>query len=531
MFDELRTPQINNKFDKGSAALYLFSPKETPNQVLRPYVYKFNSELVDVLMENNNSPTLTHGLINLRHSPVVNNSIIPDAQGVKMNTSAAFSSKWLFVLVIDAPVSRMAGGIPSSNSRQIISGYCSEEPLNPLTLFQVNPTVNPNSCLVPTHCTVVNLNKKISHMGEQQYMVITSDDDTVPQVTEQLADESMFIMNPGDIRRVSNVTTYATPYTNTVVAPGAMSIGNLHTRSGSSPTRLKSPRHHLRELTYAIDTAIEGSDSMRNPVFSHSMLSDDRFGGESSIFEELFNGQLSNSSHLNNRSTTNIGVDPTHPIMLGHLISIYPGVHILPMKRAYGAQWDVRPQDGINIQNSMSSMVSSAISAICTNCGLLGVIFRYNSWANGTMSPEQGCWKIEGYSTILQMPESSQLAMLTSFKRSMEMDLFPILLSIGGHFDLTTHYDLTGEILVDLQYLDYAPVGGLYETSNMYGGMMSPMVGNMRIFENNYHEMNALVNRTMIEACGSSMGGVVQNSQVGYIHDGFNDRIIKSTAF
>ena len=93
--------------------------------------------------------------------------------------------------------------------------------------------------------------------------------------------------------------------------------------------------------------------------------------------------------------------------------------------------------------------------------------------------------------------------------RGLTQNLFPILKAVGGDFYLGICYNLAGEALVDLRFVDEGgtnidPFAASFETSAKLGGLINPNVAPFDVVNQNAYMMERLVNQCGIDMMGSS---------------------------
>lgn len=475
-------------YQEAKATLHLFSPKVLPAQVLRPYVYNFTPKFVDDVM------SITGGSLQAAVAPMgagiisdsVNQAILPDVNGVLLDTYT-INNQWSFVLILDdSPINRgMRNAMPGPTVRMVCTGYTNTEPINPLT-----GTLNPNAVLIFTNTAVTYLTSDVGQFGTQRKYQCSTNSDFVGELNAQLSNEPLFIGTPGDI--AANVTTVMGENGEPEVIGdyGSMALSNekVDTPSRSVSTTLSSPKHQLGAIMASVDGAINSVDNhdwLRSSIIAETP--DNHYDVAKNYFKQNAPGS--------NNSLPKIGLDTSRPLTISevefHYGVINVGLHRVPNE----STWGVSPQDTQTVRNQMSSMIAASISSYLPGCCLSDIAFRYCSWTRADMfsTVNNGVWQIMQYHNLINVTPQEEKSNIQTFQSVCETQLFPILKSVHGEFDLMVYCNSAGEIVVDLLYLDdrnqLNPGEGFYETNSRLGGLTNPMVAG---FDNINHNVTQL---------------------------------------
>lgn len=496
-----------NQIDLGSAQakLYLFTPKIIPEQVLRSFKYDFTNELVNDLQGYDSFTKAVAPAGGGRTKLSINQAILPDTIGTPLNMNT-FSAQWSFVLIVD-DAGAFAGirhAVQPPKTRVIATGYVVDEPVNRNTMWGTSTTENPNAILVFTHTSIVYLTNTMGGAGYNDNLQISHDADLVSEMNTQVSNQDMFVMTPYDLREAtysclderSGSKDFATAY-------GGLSLGN--TKVGQ-PCRkiqssLKSPKHHLADIMGGADSAIAACQG----DFINSTILDSVSHDSTELFQTRFKEGVTGSYAMMPRH----GLNTDLPMSIGELRMKYPTMQIQPFEIPNQSTWGVTPQSVMAKKTVMSSLVSATLSSLIPGSGLANISFRYSSWVktDSFSSRATGAWEIQGFGTLTECSENTQMMALTTFKSVVEGQLFPILTAFGGEFDLMAYVNITGETLIDLNYLDEtsAQLGeGFYETTNRLGGITNPNTATADIVNNNAFQLEKLVNQIGLGQFGPS---------------------------
>lgn len=478
------------------ATLYLFSPKLIPTQVLRPYLYNFTSGFVNDVI---NHPTTLQEAVapnqNGKTDSVVQ-AILPDINGSVMNTYE-LSNTWSFVLSIDDnPITQgIRFASPAPGTRLIASGYVvgidtsrAEEPVNPIT-----GTINPRAVLVFTHSTMTFIQNEMGVKGGMRSYTTSHDSDLITPMNAAMATngETLYLGTPGDLMNCTDFSNPDQPAT----AFGDLVIGTGNISNGSKTVDgvLKSPKHQLNTIMHSMDEAITYSED--------SFVKSSIMPVSADYEDHRIRGQFAENLPNSRKQLPKTGLDTTQPMSMAHLTQLFPNIVIRPFSVPNQGGWSVSPQDAMSCKNQMSSLIASTISSVMPGVGLCSISFRYNSWtkADQFMAIPAGMWQIyEPVSTFVETSGEEQIKIVNYFKKVLENELFPILRSVRGEFDLMAFCNLGGEILLNLNFLCDIQGGkvpdaleGVYETNGRLGGLLNPMVGPYGVVNSN---IGALMN-------------------------------------
>lgn len=499
------------------ATLFLFSPKLLPTQVLRSYAYNLTPQFYNDVLGR--ASTLQEAVApnGAGKADSVVTAILPEDIGTMLNTYE-LSNTWSFVLTIDDnPINHgIRHAAPSASTRFIGTGYVAgldtlraEEPVNPMTC-----SVNPRAVLVFTHATVTYLHNEIGVRGGSRKYSVSHDTDLVSAMTATMSasTDTLFLGTPGDI--MSMVDT--SDPNSMVGAYGPLAITEETVGQGSKTVSsvLKSPKHQLNNVMHSLDVALAHTD---DDFIKSSILPE-----TPSVQAEAVKNTFRNNLPGANYSLPKQGIDTSKPITLTQLTTMFPNIEIRPISVPNQGSWGVSPQENMSIRNKMCSMVAAMISSVLPGCGLADISFRYNSWikSDAFSATPSGVWEFyEPIHSLSQSTPEQMTRMVELFKMTLENELFPILRAVRGEFDLMAICNLTGEILLDLNYYDDQrvtsdPGEGFYETNGRLGGLLNPMICKLDVLNSNAGQLNALADEAVMNRIGPSAFGDPQNKYI-----------------
>lgn len=483
------------------ARLFCFSPSILPQQVLRPYTYNFGAALVqDIISAPVMHEAVAPGGSGIK-SEAINCAILPDANGILLDTRD-FSQQWTFVLVMDIlPMSfNSRQSAPGPTNKIVASGYCTQEPINPATR-----TPNPGAVLVFTRSNMTRIQTRIGVNGPTTNITNTQDVNIVSQLNGMLSpDTDLYIGTPGDIRNIVTASSGGEAQG----AYGALALSNIgaYEKTRQVPGMIKVPKQQLGNIVHALNKGVEFANMYDENIDSDAA----NIHGLQSPYDQAKETFNCNVVHSMSCMPTQ-GIDVSKPLMMMELIRLFPTLDIIPYRIPATNPYDSTPQNVVTRRNQMSAMLAAAFSNLVPTTGLANITFRYSSYIRPNMyaSPYEGTWEIKSFSTLVEVGLAAQTSMINTIKMYAESELFPILRIINGDFDLLAYINISGEILIDLCYLDdhdSAQLGvGFYTTSARLGGLIDPMVGGADTITHNALQLDGFAESILAAKCGSSL--------------------------
>ena len=471
-----------------NAVLYVFSPNMVPTQVLRPYQYNFTGNFIDALSQTHDN--LRKVVMQPEGTPLandINKAIMPNPNGIPLDT-ATINQQWSFVLIVDSQHPSMNARLQTASPiiRTITTGYCSEEPVNPIT-----STPNPDAILMFTKTSVTTISPRIGPAGMTTKEFCTNDVDLVDDRVRMMTNQTLFSGTPRDLvkgfgfDRLNN---------DTLMMPGEACLSNVKDGDGAKmiSNQLSTPNIQLGDIVQAIGTGIEVAETTSNGTTS--ALTPDVMSDPLDIALDNFNLSVPGSDVTMMRGS----LDTSHPLHLRQLMIFYPNLQIFRVPVPPINSWDTSPADIQTKRNAMSSMLSASMSNLLAASGLASIAFRYDSYAGMTgfgMGDKNGIFHPINWSTIVQCDDNAQVNAVNLFKLLFTRNLVPVVRTYGGEFILMCSIDIVGHILIDIIYRDdcsFNPGEGWYETSGKLGGFTNPMVADIGTFNTNAQQLAAL---------------------------------------
>ena len=471
-----------------TATLYIFSPAQHIQQVVRPLCYSFNDAVFGCMAEDVSGDRM----INMAIAPdAIKQSVIPDAQGLLVDTNL-FNDMYTFMLVIDElvpPASMLQGSAPTS--RKIYVGYFVGEPYAPNTL-DGNVAFNERAVMVISHGDVASVTNSFGAGGVTPSPELVGSSDIIHQSMGQYYQDQVGLCDFSSLAASHSRDDQS----GVLVRNGnPMYLADMNERGLGVPEGMKTPRNHIATIRKAV---VSGVAESRDVAIRSAH--DVELGG-SDPYSMAANSVLARLQIPSISSTLANVIDPTVPLALGHLGELVGNLKIVPISIPFEPQTDIRDPQSMNPESIMSSMVATTISANAKSSLLGNVTFRYNSWSLSDDGISRGKWEWSAADPILSasIGDSNMRRMaIGKFEKLTETGLYPLLQSHYGEFDLMVDFDGTGNTHVGLRYLDNAgQEQGSFITHNKLGGLISPVIGNPEIMARNRNELTGLISKVM----------------------------------
>ena len=501
--------------------LYLFAPYTSPVQVTRPFVYQFTPELVDAIK---NGPNLAYGVgPNGTKNPAAYTAILPDSEGMVLNTSTIDNS-WSFVLIINtAP--RPIGAIVAPGISKVACGYVIGEPV---TQDMMNPDVwhhNPNAVFVFTHTNCRNVVRRVGPGNPIDGITDNpnQDVDYVNETTGMMYNDNILLGTPKEIMK------YAMSDEAKIGMMDYSPLQLSHVKAGSNDVRaisndIKAPRQQLSTIMTAIDNGIDHSQEAI-PTLHKFLDHDEMYGANGARMSPI---EMAQTTAFNNMPSSTFlsfstGIDTSKPMTFSELDVLFPNLDVIPNKinRSIGYGWDVSPQAAagnngvlspiVSIRNQMSYLASSVIQAICGQLGVSDVSFAYTSHRADSLT-RQPCWQVVKFDTTIPRYGDIYKKQVFDFQQYMQNELFDVIYTLCGDFDMYVMANMAGDIVINLHLHNYPDLndGSYYQTSTRLGGLTNPMIGTLPIINNNVMQLSNVTQQLVSNAFGdmADMGGM-----------------------
>ena len=508
-----------------SATLFIFSPRAMSQQFVRPYVFNFNDNFIDEMVQKQFDANIFSGMN--RKSDAVLGAILPTSfDGIYQVRNEELNFYYTFMLIIQKE--RVAQPLdpflraPSPMKRQLMSGYFIGEPYNPNTMYMGKPTINPEAVMVFTHDSVFHVSPGDMIRGGHGMINMNHNSDNIRRTTEQMVvpgvgnngDNRLFMMRPMDLDRAASLSAnFGESAVNGMANASLDAVAGARGGNAAVPlaSSLKSPMAQLNHICDAARVTMYANlyengntNSFTNPFIPRQ---DDPVNAHRHM-SETFSSSLE-TVDLNPMTREGTDIDTSIPMSIGQLDQMF-GASLLtvPILVERHASCELTPQDEITSHKSvMSSMLANTISSMlpCYNIG--GMSFSYWSWVSNTGGlGKRGAWKLHNVDPLIPNVGPDGIdrplqASIQMFYQEMENNLFPILLNAGGDFELHAEINCYNVSLINLIFMDErgqcANPKGYWETNNCFNNFTNPLLAGENIAARNVNSLAAFKDATL----------------------------------
>ena len=511
---------INNQVDVMSgimgevtgnrAVMYIFTPAKKITQVVRPYKYAFTDNVVNNMMDVHSNTNRISNL-NLADDDL-KKAVIPSSQGIHVDLFN-IENYYTYMLIIDTRVGNELFGTSQNTSKRLIyAGYFLDEPFVPSTLHMSTPTMNPNARAIVTHGDCLQNTVAFTEFGRQSPTDVIASNDMVHQHMGQNFNEQVGLCDYIAISKGHGVDNsgHLIRNSNPIVLP------EMSKNAESIPLDLRSPRSHINGIANAV---ANGIDERRDYQVRSQIMEETDDGKNIDMFNNVSSAIVTRLQRPTISSALSRAFDPSMPITMGELDRLLEGgLQVQPFSIPFNPQVDIKDPTSISAENVMGSMAAHTVTAYATNCGLSTVAFRYSSYLKSIDNPSLGVWVWEDAKPTIAVASDNNQAVsqfVRTFEMLMETGLFPLLKAHYGEFDLLCKFNLAGDMLISLKYMDMANNthnDGFVIVHNALGGMISPSLGSYEDVAHNRNQITELLSR----AVGKTAG--IFNNQQNFTH-------------
>lgn len=481
------------------AVLFLLSQVDIPDQVRRPHLYQFNgqfrmdvNEAIDRQVKRHTPAADLEAM--MLDSTAARSSIIPSADAQIINAQS-FRERWTFVLVVDNDngIMNQINMVKTIPSRMLYSGYVDGEPftvgMNGQNVF------NPAAIYSTTHHLTLSANTVLGANGAVQSIDTAGDYNYVDGILAQnLTTNGLQLYNTSPYAVVKSITT--DPQTAQAFNLTAAPI-SAYRKAVEVPTELNSPSYHLRHivqgLTNAKRTMNGGTDFGTIDIFAGN---------------DLFLGNLTAMMTQSANSIVD-QLDPSMPFSFETLQQKYGNrLDVVIMRQPKGMQIDLSSPAGPTPRSVFSSILATSVPPLLAQFGLCEIAFVYDSWVRpdgglGSTNGKRGVMQVFTAASLYPVVNESEIkAMVDRMSLYLDYTVWPIILQNTGHFRVNMHCSLAGASLVDLNFHDNVSEPGYIHSSNLLGGINSPLLGTSSDLHANASSMVEIIND--VRATGSA---------------------------
>ena len=483
-----------SRYDENTrATLYIFSPRQVPDVVVRSFVYDFTPEFSDeinTLVENTTLPTngLTgfnyRAAFKMPNSRFANKAIAPDAYGSRFAGSVFDQLPTWFLVLDNVPFEGRYNPVGLQN-RLLYAGVFLDDPVVERPGGRL--VFNEGAQAIPTHMTHLNVKNIYSPSGSILKVSPMRDIDIIhPEMTIQSSPERKYLVRPDDLVDGLTFDTEDIQY----YTPERSCLENFSAPTEVS-TLLNNPREQLSTIVSGLAESVKSRNTIDKLPIGMDVRMDDDFQ-----FYNAFKQNLPKDTQPDRF----IGLRINEGILLGDLIKKYP--MLKDNTQVFHLPWKLPddPMDGSspNAINIWSSLLMSTVPAVMSSFGISDAMFRYDSVDQSSYSmydnhPVYELWELETF-----VPEESDNDIKTRWElalKHLEDYIFPIIIEQVGNFSAMIKYSSTKECGVQLNLLDATDEinNGIIMSNSLFGGFQSPLVASEELKNKNTQELSGVV--------------------------------------
>ena len=457
--------------------MYLFSPQEQPDMYVRPNHYTFDMEFMNDVekivdksayeYESSYGGNYVNQIAN--QSVAINRAIKPSAKGIEFRGSH-FEGLWTFLLIIDnAPALGRHTRRNQSNRLMYIGFIMDGEPCSQL---MGRITLNPNALLVATHKTHLNIKETASAAGGFNIIVPQLDEDIVsPGIVQMQTPDRNFVLSPSAL-----VSSFSRDGDGTEInSPGMAYISNndSHLRFD---TDTKSPMKQMRTLLNGLTKMKiydKGDDSFR-PDFRRNSTGLRDYNTKREIFAQSLTHSLPDVT---------VGIPLNKPIDMNMLINEYPSIvnNVEVIKLPFSIPAEMNSSAAPTPTNIWTSLLQSTLPSIFAYYGVCDMAFRYCSWDAGSITrlDNQPVWEVQDIATFIPTTSEDIKVKWEYILSAMEQQVFSLIHSNCGEFDVTVHFTANNYCSIQLQLMDIdeVPNNGFIVSHGAASPFATPLIG------------------------------------------------------
>jgi len=415
-----------------TAKIFIFPPRRVYDKGLFPLTYNFDMTFIDTVVEG-----ITEG----GHKNIVSNgslvginAIAPSAKPI-LTKSSIYSMYYSFMLIVDGEKNINQHSLPNSgisfqvpkNYRIVYLGFFEDEPVNPLTLNQIEPTFNHN-CLM-------RINRKTIYKKIQQQTMFDNNRPMV--VSDQLItchdgndDITKYQLNPENVE-------YSDENLASISHHGSINAE----KEISSESTWQSPKVHLSNFIQSMSDAYQ------------IMVGEQ--GGGFDYIEDAYGAAVIDSFKHNDNSRDianvhNVGFKTDVPLYLGQVFqTVDPDIIVI--KTTPSDQLSVIGSNEVSPETVFGSLIESTVSGYLLKWGIASVSLSYDSYSNDVQ-----LYSIESIDVCQQdMLEPK----FNHFWGELRRGILDFLKTSCGDFSLNLFSHISANNIINLVFYDFRTFG------------------------------------------------------------------------
>jgi len=466
--------------------------------VVRSHKFNINMEFADEFVDSLSSEYAVGG--DRRGTPIARISqaagsiIRPNEYGSNIDTKP-YEDMCPFILMWDNPVVEASSRLGSSRKhdmRLIYLGYIMSP--DPVVHRYGNTIIDHDAPVFITHVTSTRIAITTGYQGTMLSPRMITDSDIInPRSLLTISPDRQYDLSPNILLRndySSGDGSTVTAYSLSQIDTGAPTLDFARAN--------RNPKEQIRSLykglrKYASTTL---SPSMRH-TGAHDRYYSDSYYTPGSRFQV--------SQHM---STTNpdipVGFSVNSIHRLEDIVRACPELKnrdsIQFIDVPFDLQHEVLDNRSPSVTNIWTAMLESALPPILASRGITDISFRYCSNPAGSsirLDPEPAVQLQDIGFSILDLSKTEQIATWRECLGEIEREVFEVLITTAGDFDLIVDYHSANYTRVRLQFLDdeTLPDNTYSVTHGTFNPLTTPLIGDQHTLIHNSDQFGELVDQ------------------------------------
>lgn len=477
-----------------SAILYLYTPQLIPDMNIRPSQYQFDMNFVSAaekFVDEANTESISS--LSGHFTPIQNSqlqaldhAIKPSMNAIHFQSQLLGDRNWTFMLIVDnAP---MLGRTEPArlNNRVIYVGFVLGD--EPAIQSMGRTILNPNCTMIVTKRTYMQVRNVATSTGYSTSAMVNLDEDViVPNTVVHLNPDRGYLLTPHSLATSFAYDGFGQEYD----AAGIAYIGNT-TSNLRLDTRTVNPRAQIESI-------INGITKMKLFGTTDELVSS-RFRSDSSLVHSPERDRQAFIDELNTGAPNiDVGLPLNAPLQMSTIMSMYPVLEhtaqIISIPYSVpGNMFDTQAPTPTNI---WTSMVQATIPSVLSYYGICELSMRYCSYnpVAVTILDNQPLVEVMDIGTYMPMSTDQLKARWDYAYIKIMREIFNVIQSNCGNFDVTISYNANNYCAVQLQLLDMmeVPLNDYAITHGTMTPLANPLIGTVDNRYNNATQLNDLV--------------------------------------
>lgn len=481
------------RFDnKQEATLYLFSPIQKPDAIVRPHDYNFNPDFIGEIVQSSKDmassahngtgfgqfrPNVYVGGMNME----ANQAIMPSANAYRFGRRDVNSYYRFMLILTNAPLNSRSRFSQPNLNKIIYTGWCLDEPVS------YGGHLNPQCTLVFTHFTHMDVNERVTPAGTNTLVAPRCDCDIIQPLTADIDSNSTsdrdYLLAPEHILDCLQVAEDRDMdgYTS-ALAPEQATVSRLP-QAKTQLAIYNAPCSQLNRIVQGLTKSLLERDG--EAKFSS-------YAGDNNFFvrDNLMSKRRFRENLGGNLSTRVVGPEYQKRVSLGKLMTLYPGIEqSVKLFQIATPQYDLINEEQTDMLSIMSSYLKVAIPPILADHGIASMSFRYTTYNEHQLyfaeHMREPVWDITHAAPFIDEPNDVTVKRVQQAQSLIRNMVFSVVESIAGCIDVLVIYQNVNDTIIQLQLKDHTDLinYGYVLNHGDLGGFASPLIGGPSEFD------------------------------------------------